>query len=95
MKKAEDILILPFTNTSREYGYIMWRKKLKNEVKAFFGKRNFIDLHFDNAIQKKKRIDWNRCRIAITYTLTRNVPKSATKIRMERCSNGKISVVFE
>jgi|TARA_B100000315_G_C14157928_1_gene398706 hypothetical protein len=95
MKKAEDILFLPFNNTAREYGYIMWRKKHDSEVKAFFGKKDFIDIHFDNAIQKKKRIDWHRRRIAITYTLTRSISGSATKIKIERCGKGKINVFFK
>jgi hypothetical protein len=95
MKQSEDILILPFTNTSREYGYIMWAKERDDEIKAFFCKNDFIDINFKNVIQKQKRVDWNKRRVAITYTLTRSIPTSSTKIKMKRIGKNKFNIFFK
>lgn len=83
MTKNDREVILPLSNTGRKYGYITWRKAKDNEVKLIFGEIDYVDLQIGGLCQEKKRIDWRRRRVGITYTLTRNLPAKAKRIKTE------------
>ena len=84
MSSIQKKLIIPLSNTGRKYWYITWKKKYDDEMKIVFGKRSFVNLKFDNSYQKRKAIDWKRKRIAITWTLTRNLSENIKKIVIEK-----------
>ena len=88
------VLRLPLTNTGRNYGYITWPKRREAEVRQFFGRRESLDLQLEQKLQRGKRIDWERRRIGITYTLTRNLPKNVKQIFL-KWSQNKVIVTFE
>ena len=90
-----DEVSVPLSNTGRKYGYITWRKKRDEDVSAIFGKTDSIDLEVGGKLQKNKRIDWERRRIGITYTVTRNLPKSIRRIHLQKSINKKVIVYFK
>jgi len=85
---------LPLTNIGRKYGYITWKKKYDDQLKSFFGNAAHVNFQVGETVQKKKRIDWRKRRIGITYTLTRNLPESNNKIRLKKTNNGKLFQLF-
>lgn len=86
---------LPFTYAARKYGYIIWRKRNDGIVRSVFDNERFVDLLIENKLYEKKRIDWKRRRISISFSLTRSVPKSNQTIAIARDKTGKISVSFK
>lgn len=87
--------IIPFLNTARKYGYIMWKKMYDKEILSFIGEKQSINLLIDGKLQKEKNIDWKRRRIGITYSLTRKIPLSMKKIKMKRKDIDTIIVTFQ
>ena len=88
-------IILPLTEIGRKYGYITWKKKHDLGVKEIFGNNKYIDLSIGEILQKRKRIDWNYRRIGITYTLTRGLKNSVSKIQICHLKENCFSVHFE
>ncbi len=88
-------IILPLTKTGREYGYIRWRKKQDVLVKDLFGDNRCVDLQIKDVLQRRKRIDWDHRRIGITYTITRGLDSSVSKIKICQMNEKKFSVCFE
>ena len=64
-------------------------------VKEIFGNNKYIDLSIGEILQKRKRIDWNYRRIGITYTLTRGLKNSVSKIQICHLKENCFSVHFE
>ena len=93
-KSAGVEVILPLTYTARKYGYITWHKKRDKEIKAILGDKGSVSLKFEDALQKNKNIDWKHRRVAITYTLTRALPKNIRRVRLSR-QGETVSVYFE
>lgn len=94
MVAKENIVTIPFTDTARKYGYIIWKKRHDDLIKQLIGARSSIDIKFKNKIQRKKYIDWNRRRIGITYTLTRQLPNYELLIRLQPMNRNCILVEF-
>jgi len=95
MSSLQKKLIIPLSNTGRKYGYITWRKEYDEDVKAMFGMSGFVDLIFDDSCQKRKTVDWNKRRIGITWTLTRNLSKKVSKIVIEKQARNTWKVSFK
>lgn len=93
--ERQKTIILPLTKIGRKYGYIMWKKKHDSEVKEIFGNNKYIDLSIGEILQKRKRIDWDHRRIGITYTLTRGLRNSVSKIQIRYLKETCFSVHFE
>lgn len=91
----QKIIILPLTQTGRKYGYIMWKKKQDVLVKELFGNNRCVDLHIKGGLQRRKRIDWDHRRIGITYTITRGLNSSVSKIKICQINKKRFSVSFE
>jgi hypothetical protein len=87
-------VLLPFTRTARNYGYITWRKKADAVVRGTLGERRAVDLEIEGSLQARKRIDWKKRRIAITWTVTRGVSPKATRICLRRISDVRVLVRF-
>jgi hypothetical protein len=88
-------LIIPLTDTGRKCGYITWRKKHDADVKSIFGNSSYINLVFDNSCQENKAVDWERRRIGITWTLTRNLSKKVSAIVIEKQTASSWRVSFK
>ena len=88
-------ITLPFTQTCRDYGYIIWKKKNDADIQELFGSRKSVDLSIENTIQKQKRVDWKRRRIGITYSVTRKLDSSISKIIIFYQSENIFVVSFE
>jgi hypothetical protein len=65
---------IPISFTGRKYGYITWIKKNDPQIKILFGTRKYVDFKTNTIRLKKKKIDWKKRRIGITYSITRNLP---------------------
>jgi len=91
----QEKLIIPLSITGRKYGYITWRKKYDDNIKALIGNSSYVDLKFDNSYQKKKTIDWKQRRIGITWTLTRNLSKKVSNIVIEKQAGNSWKVSFK
>ena len=88
-------LVIPLTDTGRKCGYITWRKKDDADVKSIFGNSSYINLVFDNSCQENKAVDWERRRIGITWTLTRNLSKKVSAIAIEKQTRNSWKVSFK
>ena len=86
---------LPFTYAARTYGYITWRKRHEAMIRSVFDNRKFVDLVIENELHEKKRMDWRRRRVSISYSVTRSVRASKQTITIEKNQRGTISVDFE
>ena len=86
-------IVLPITNTGRKYGYITWQKNYDADIKKIFGNKEKIDLVINKKVTKKA-IDWKRRRIAITYTLTRNLYTTVKTYTISQKNDGKFSLSF-
>ena len=95
MMTRQKFVILSLTRTGRKYGYIMWKKKQDALIKELFGESACVDLQVSGGLQRKKRIDWKRRRIGITYTVTRGLGKSITQIKICKLKPATFSVVFD
>ena len=88
-------LLLPISNTGRKYGYITWIKKNDEEVKQFFNNLNTINLLINEGTPIKKRIDWKRRRIGITYSLTRDIPDNVEYYEIIKGSRNNYRLGFK
>jgi len=93
--ERQKTIILPLTEIGRKYGYIMWKKKHDLGIKEIFGNNKYVDLSIGEILQKQKRIDWDHRRIGITYTLTRGLRNSVSKIQIRYLKENCFSVHFE
>lgn len=92
----QKFVILPLTRTGRKYGYIMWKKKQDVFIKELFRENTCVDLQVRGGLQKRKRIDWKRRRIGITYSLTRALDRSIAQIKVYQLKKpATFSVTFE
>jgi len=87
-------IILSITITGRKYGYITWRKKDDPEVRALLGKTENINLDVGDKKSTRKRIDWKRRRIGITYTITRNLSTNVTSYVLSKSKRGGFRLFF-
>lgn len=85
---------LPFTETARKYGYIIWRKKDDAKMRVIFLDREIIDLKFTECTQEKKKVDWKKRRVGITYTITRNILASKKYIYLRRVNKNQVKIMF-
>lgn len=85
---------LPITNTGRKYGYIAWHKKDDPQVRAFLGNNEYINLDVGDKKSTQKRIDWERRRIGITYTLTRHLSTNVTSYVLSKSNRGGFCLFF-
>ena len=53
MRSVQKKLIIPLTNTGRKYGYITWRKKYDENIKAIIGNSSYVNLIFNDSYQKR------------------------------------------
>lgn len=65
------MLSVSFTNRAKEYGYIVWPKKLDEEFRNLLGEIEEVQLFFKGTYIGKKRVDWKSRRISIGYKHTR------------------------
>lgn len=85
---------LPIAKYGRKYGYITWRKKDDQSLRVFFGEKEEIELYVGDQNSSRKRIDWKRRRIWITYTFTRNLSPNVTAYQLSKASRGEYRLLF-
>jgi hypothetical protein len=95
MRSVQKKLIIPLTNTGRKYGYITWRKKYDENIKAIIGNSSYVNLIFNDSYQKRKAVDWKRRRIGITWTLTRNLSSKLSEIVIEKQTGKSWRISFK
>jgi hypothetical protein len=90
MKKV----ILPLINRARKWGYIIWKKTDEDNIKSLIGGKKNIEVLVNEKSIGNKSIDWKYRRIGITYTLTRALPKTVTKIELSIDAYHRLNVKF-
>lgn len=65
------------TKSARQFGYIIWNSKNKDEIDRMLDGKTEIDVNFNNFALGTKSIDWKYHRISIGYKFTRALPESA------------------
>ena len=94
MENTGEEIVLPLTKTGRKYGYITWRKKEDEMITSLLKKIDRVNLQINNQLQESKRIDWNRRRIGITYSLTRNLGSKVGNISIKKLKKNTFLVKF-
>ena len=87
-------VVLPLFKRAREFGYIIWKKENDGDIRLLLGQVKKIEVIINGTLIGIKNIDWKYRRIAITYTLTRSLPKDTSKINLTTDSKGRLLVRF-
>jgi hypothetical protein len=66
---------IPITERARRFGYLLWSKKMEDEVRALLKERDEVQLIFNGADHGTKNVDWRFRRISIGYRWTRMIPE--------------------
>ena len=85
-------LKIPIYKRSRRYGYIYWTYVLDDQVKAFFGGANSVDVIFENVELGKKKIDWKYRRVSVGWSRTRSLPTQVSTYHLTFAKDGKLKV---
>jgi len=89
-----DLITLPFLGRGRKFGYIIWRKQYDFEMRLLMGQGKKIEVVINDRSQGIKNIDWKNRRIPITYTVTRNLSRSTSKILLKLDTKKRLIVTF-
>lgn len=87
-------LVLPFTETARKYGYVLWSKEHDAAVRELLGARNEVDLVLPGDVEQHKAVDWKHRRISVGYSVTRPLPEATCTIELVALAPGRIRVAF-
>lgn len=86
------VLDIPIVPRSRRYGYIYWRAKQDDEVRAFFEGRRTIRIHFMNSFVGEKKVDLAYRRISVGAVQMLRLPADATFFQLDINSDDELVV---
>ena len=70
-------ITIPITKSARQFGYIIWTRKLANQIDAILGGASKVHLYFQGIDLGEKRVDRKYRRISVGYRWTRRLPDDA------------------
>ena len=83
---------IPISDRSRKYGYLFWTKKMEPDVQSFLGKRQKIEIWFEDSYLGEKNIDWTHRRISIGYARTRDLSKKIKSFNLNVDDKGALKI---
>ena len=87
-------LTIPFSDTGRKYGYIIWPRGQHEQLRSFLGAVDAVTLLLPGDVRKCQRIDWARRRISVGYSMTRALSLDTRTIHLKTLEPGCIAVSF-
>jgi hypothetical protein len=88
-------VLVPISKRARQYGYVIWPKRLDDIIRGLFGKKQKIRVEFQNSDLGEKNIDWQHRRISIGYARTRDLGENDSVYRLELLANGRLRISCE
>lgn len=67
---------LLITKGARQFGYVIWNKKLNSEMNQIIGDRDSVTVNFNGFNLGSKKVDRKYYRISLGYKLTRALPEN-------------------
>ena len=88
-------LEIPISNRARQWGYVFWPKENDDEMKRLLGKKNEVEVRFDDSSLGSKKVDWTHRRISVGWKRTRNLPSSVKVFRLSMLSDGRLKITCQ
>ncbi len=86
---------LSIRQSTRTYGYIVWKQTQDEDAKRFFGDLAKVKLWIDGSYLGEKAIDWKWRRIFVGVRCTKQLAKDASTFRLELCGDSEVRVVSQ
>lgn len=67
---------LSITKGARQYGYLIWNKKIEKEIEEILSGFDEVNINFNGFNLGRKKIDRKFHRISIGYKFTRALPET-------------------
>jgi len=83
---------IPISNRARQYGYIFWAKTMDPEVKKFLGKREKVDVWFEDSNIGTKNVDWKYRRISVGHRQTRRLSAKVSSFQLRFDKKGVLRI---
>ena len=83
---------VPISERARRYGYVVWPKKLDEDIKRLVAGQETIGVVFNDSDLGKKRIDWKYRRISVGPSRTRSITPTDNTFVLLLLDDGRLEV---
>lgn len=77
-----DNMLVPISSSARQFGYVIWKSNLNEQMRTFLNNASHVHLIFQGADLGEKRVDWQYRRISIGYRWTRRLDEDISQYIM-------------
>lgn len=88
-------LTIPISPRARRFGYIIWPKRMQEEVRGVLGDVERVAVVFHGRELGERRIDWKYSRISVGRSNTRDLVPGASSFGLRLVDDGKLLVETE